>query len=129
MTSHLSEYVDAYDRWSASERETSIHFAYGDQIAEVYTAERTVAKHLLENGPFRADELTVLVDDTLRYRDPSEHKGETIVAVKGTLPIGALSVKSDPRIDDYHSSIVSTYDPRDGETLADIDGTLSREES
>jgi hypothetical protein len=113
---------DALDRvgedgHTPAEKETSAWFAKPDDHARIFTAEAGIARRLLAHPGSRPQTLNVL--DAAGDRasiPPADYDGETIVGVVVTVPVGTLSVKSEPRTTDQHAAIVS---PR---VLDSVDG-------
>ena len=91
------------------EKETSINFTKGDERAQVFTAERGLTRRFLAHDLFDTDAL-LLKDgsrsDSLQDVDTSD----TVVGVRGTIPIGCLKGQASARSADGHAPIVSNAD-------------------
>lgn len=88
------------------EKETSINFTKSDDRADVFTSERGLTRRLLTHELFTTD--TVLLkggsrSDSLQEVDTSD----TIVGVRGTIPIGCLKLRASARHANGHAPIVS----------------------
>lgn len=106
----LVEAFDADDPLLApEEKETTLRFARDEGVAHFFTEEAGVGRRLLAHPEAVVEEVVVEGEGSARpARDPAEvSKGEHVVGVRGTLPIGALQVKSRARKTDRHSKIVS----------------------
>lgn len=107
----LAEKVDRDPELSGSEKETTISM-YGDSKRfEIYSAKPTIVKSLLKHDYFDMEWARVLEGDESSYyenRKDLEAVDGDIVAVRGSLPVGTLTVKSKPRANNHQSSIVST---------------------
>ena len=105
--------VDAFDRddpkLTPTEKETTFRFARDQKRVRFFTAEAGVGRRLLSHPATVLDEVVVKGDERSRHpRDPADvTDGEEVVAVRGTLPVGAFQVKSRPRQSDQHAAIVS----------------------
>jgi hypothetical protein len=105
--------VDAFARGdpklAPEEKETTFGFARDEDRVRFFTAEAGVGRRLLSHPATVLDEVVVEGDAFKRpARDPAEVSADDhVVGVRGTLPVGALQVKSRPRQSDQHSAIVS----------------------
>jgi hypothetical protein len=105
----LVEAVEADDRLHPAEKETSITFSWGDDRADVFTAEPALMRRVLAH-PYRGDTSVVITDGDRRpTRTPEEHNGEPIVGVNTDLPAGALKIQAEPRSATGHAPIVSRH--------------------
>lgn len=75
------------------ERETAFSFAEPDGEVTVSSNEKTIMRRLLLNDYF-AIEWAVFTDD------------DEIIQLQGTMPVGMLTIKSSPRINNAHESVV-----------------------
>lgn len=98
-------------RLTPAEKETTLRFARDQDRVAVYTAERGVGRRLLAHPEASIGAVTVIEGDRappavaldeLDTRDP-----RPAVAVRGTLPIGALTVSRDPREVDNHAEVIT----------------------
>ncbi|WP_206662518.1 hypothetical protein [Halorubrum sp. BOL3-1] len=105
--------VDAFDaddpKLAPEEKETTFGVARDEDRVRFFTAEAGVGRRLLAHPAAVLDEVVVEGDGRGRpARDPAEvSEGEHVVGVRGTLPVGALQIKSRPRKSDQHAAIVS----------------------
>jgi hypothetical protein len=91
-----------------AEKETVFRFARGEGRLNFFSAERGVGRRLILHPDAVLDAVVVKSGDARPAKDPAAVQvGEDIVGVRGTLPIGALSVLSKPRKSDQHADIVS----------------------
>ena len=90
------------------EKETSINFTKGDERAQVFTAERGLTRRLLTHELFHTDAVLLADGSTVDSVDSLHTNEDTIVGVRGTIPIGALKVKASTRADKSgHARVVS----------------------
>ena len=108
-----SDLVDRVDRdpmLSGDEKETTISMHGQDKTFSVFSAKPTVIKSLLRHNHFELDWARVL-DEGSRTRatgrDELRETESAIVALKGQMPVGVLSIKSKPRANNHQSSIVT----------------------
>ena len=108
--SDLTGRVDSDPKLTGDEKETTITMYGMDKRFSIFSAKPTVIKSLLEHDYFDLVNAR-LVNDEGSVRVDSRHdigtKEGDIVAVKGTMPIGVLTVKSKPRANNHQSSIVT----------------------
>ena len=106
----LADRVDRDPELSGDEKETSISMYGQDKHFTIYSAKPTVVKSLLEHDHFDLSWARVLEDgEPERVRDRAtlhEVEGD-IVAVRGEMPVGVLTVKSKPRANNHQSSVVT----------------------
>lgn len=109
--SNLPDRVDRDPMLNGDEKETTITMYGSDSQFDIYSAKPTIIKSLLKHDHFELKEARVIgSDDTHRVNELNEleeTRGD-IVAVKGKMPIGVLSVKSKPRTNNHQSSIVTS---------------------
>lgn len=99
---------------SGDEKETTINMYGQDKKYTIYSAKPTIIKKLLKHDHFELDWARVISEDSTgrkkerinNRRDLKNAEGD-IVAVKGTMPVGVLTVKSKPRSNNHQSSIVT----------------------
>ena len=93
---------------SAAEKETVFRFARDEARLEFFSAERGVGRRLILHPDAVLDAVVLAVGDARPAKDPAAvQAGADVVGVRGTLPIGALSVLSKPRDSDQHADVVS----------------------
>jgi hypothetical protein len=102
----------AFDRddptLSPAEKETTFRFARDEDRVTFYTTEAGVGRRLIAHPEAVLDGVVVRDGDARPTLPPEEvTAGEHVVGVGGTLPIGAFSIKSEPRKSDRHAPIVS----------------------
>lgn len=110
----LAERVENDPKLNAAEKETTMSMYGNDKEFTVHSAKATVVKSLLKHDHFDPVEIRGLDGDEHARVGPSEaDQLDTVYAVRGTLPVGCLTVKSKPRTNDHQSSIVNaeTIDP------------------
>jgi len=91
-----------------AEKETVFRFARDEARLNFFSAERGVGRRLILHPDAVLDAVVLAVGDARPAKDPAAvQAGADIVGVRGTLPIGALSVLSKPRKSDQHADIVS----------------------
>lgn len=111
-TDDVERAIAAFDRsdpvLTPAERETTVRFAADEDRATVFTAQPGVGRRLLAHPRARVEWVT-LVDGGRRPRvDLSAvERGDTVGAVRVTLPVAALSVSSTPRDDGTPAAVVS----------------------
>ena len=104
----LHELAERDEQCCQHERETVIRWSAGDDRADVMSAERAVMRRLLAHPHCTIESVTVADGENRPSRTLDEVEGDDeIVAVRGELPIGAISVKSEPRSTDQHALTVS----------------------
>lgn len=105
--------LDAFDtddpKLRPEEKETTLAFARDEDRIRFFTAEAGVGRRLLAHPAAVLDEVVVEGEwDKRPARDPAEiSEGEHVVGVRGTLPVGALLIKSRLRQSEQHAAIVS----------------------
>jgi len=104
--------IDAFDaddpRLSPEEKETTLRFARDEDVAHFYTAEAGVGRRLIAHPEAVLDGVVVADGDARPTKPPAEVRPtEHVVGVRGTLPVGALLVKSRLRQTDRHAEIIS----------------------
>lgn len=104
---------EALDRVEASpirqvqDKETAIHFRSKKQNFNVESYEAPVVKGLLRNDHFKLDSVTVYRNqEEHTLKSPSFQAYDKVVGVKGTLPIGCLTIKNRKKSNNHHSSIL-----------------------
>jgi hypothetical protein len=103
----LLDAVEADPELQPAEKETSIGFSWGDDMAEVFTAEPGLARRLLAHPERGATSLIVADGDDRPELDPTEHNGEPITGVNTEIPVGALKISAKPRGRSDHADIVT----------------------
>lgn len=91
-----------------AEKETSFWFAKPDDRVTVFTAEASLVRCLLSHPAFEVAHAT--------------HRGDSLVDVNGSLPIGYLSVGSTPRQSASHAEVVLSQVLRDYNGARRVDG-------
>jgi len=105
--SSLLDAVEADPELQPAEKETSIRFAWGDDMAEVFTAEPALVRRLLAH-PERGDTRLIVADgDDRPALEPVEHSGEPITGVTTEIPVGVLKIGPDARASGGHAEIVT----------------------
>lgn len=101
---------------SPSERETTFRFARSEDRVNFYTEEAGVGRRLVSHPASEVEAVTIREGDARPSRPPEEvDEDDHVVAVRGTLPIGALLVRTHPRQADGHAEIVSDRVFEEGE--------------
>jgi hypothetical protein len=90
------------------EKETSLRFARDQDRARFFTAEAGVGRRLLAHKHTQVEEVVVR-EGAARVGDApdSVDEDDQVVGVRGTLPIGTLSIRRDPRQNDQHAAVVT----------------------
>jgi len=104
--------VDAFERddpaLAPTEKETTLRFARDEDVATFYTAEAGLGRRLIAHPETDLDGVVIKDGQARPTKAPDEvGDDETVVGVRGTIPVGALSVKSSSRKSDRHAPIVS----------------------
>jgi hypothetical protein len=89
------------------EKETTLRLGKVEDEATIYTAEAGISRRILAHPDIEILGLTVAEGDARREISVDEHDNEDIVGVRGSVPVGALSVRSSPRSSTGHADIVS----------------------
>lgn len=90
------------------EKETSINFTKDEDRAQVFTAERGLTRRFLTHDLFDTDAVLLKDGSTVDSVDSLHRNEDTIVGVRGTIPIGCLKVKATARADKSgHARVVS----------------------
>ena len=90
------------------ERETNFRFAQDRDHVDVFTAERGIMRRLLAHPEVDVDFLRVQGGDVGGTAVPlPEYEGGGVVGLKGTLPVGCLTISGTPRKSDGHADIVT----------------------
>ena len=95
---------------NGDEKETTISMCGQDKYFNIYSAKPTIIKTLLEHNHFDLTWARVLEEDgsnRAKQRTELEQTDGDIVAIKGKMPVGVLTVKSKPRSNNHQSSIVN----------------------
>lgn len=107
----LAQKVDRDPELTGSEKETTITMYGDDKRFTIYSAKPTIVKSLLKHDYFEMEWARVLKNGASNNYESVAELEETdgkIVAIKGTFPVGTLTIKSKPRANNHQSSIVST---------------------
>jgi hypothetical protein len=108
---NLAERVDRDPRLTADEKETSITMYGSDKKFTIFSAKPTIVKSLLDHDHFDIISARLLKEGTksnVSNRDELKTTEGKIVAVKGKMPVGVLTIKSVTRANNHQSSIVSS---------------------
>lgn len=93
------------------EKETAIHMAKDQSRITVFSAEGSIMKRLLAHPEFEIDHIRQTTSDgkvDIREDFEGEFDGRrSTVAVKGSMPVGALFIKSKSRKSTGHANVVS----------------------
>lgn len=111
LRQRMIDSVSEADDLVPMEKETSIHFAKGDDRLDVFTAESPVMKRLLAHPEFEIESIRQTTSDqeiTIREDFEENFDGRrSTVGVQGTMPIGVLWIKSESRQDTGHARVAS----------------------
>ena len=90
------------------EKETTFRFARDEDEITFFTAEAGIGRRLIAHPETVLDEV-ILQDNQARPSvDPAEVSAEdSIVGVRGRLPIGVLLIRASPRSASHHAAIVT----------------------
>lgn len=103
----LLDAVEADPKLTPDEKETNIRFSWGDDMADVFTAEPALVRRLLAH-PERGDTRLIVADGEARPAlEPMEHSGEPITGVTTEIPVGVLKIGPDGRSSGGHAEIVT----------------------
>jgi hypothetical protein len=91
------------------EKETTLRFAKDENRVAIYTAEAGIGRRLLAHPRARIEGVTVVDNDVRPTVSVGEVNGRDIVAVRGSLPVGALKVRRTSRETDEHAPVVSEH--------------------
>jgi len=91
------------------EKETTLRFTKDEDTVHVYTEEAGIGRRLLAHPSARIDAVTVVDNDVRPTVSVDEVNGRDIVAVRGSLPVGALKVRRTSRETDEHAPVVSEH--------------------
>lgn len=102
----------AFDRddsqLTPAEKETTFRFARDQDRVEFYTAEAGLGRRLIAHPASVVDGAVVEDEGARPTRAPEDvEPDDQVVGVLGSLPIGALSIKTDTRENDQHAAVVS----------------------
>lgn len=103
----LVEAVEADDRLLPQEKETTVTFAWGDDYADVFTAEPSLMRRLLAHPERRGTSLTLIDGDKRPTVTPEEYSEGAITGVATELPVGVLKIQPTPRTTGGHANIVT----------------------
>lgn len=94
---------------SLAERETALRFADDQDRARVYSASPGVVRRLLAHDDVRVSAVTLHDGEGIQTVEPDEAVGVDVdvVSLRGTLPVGAIGVKSVPRKTNQSAAVVS----------------------
>lgn len=92
-----------------AEKETTIRWARDEDTAVIHTDERGVGRRVIRHDHSTIESVNVLLPDGTRDTLAPEAVGANneVIGVRVRLPIGVLSIKSNPRNDDGHANVVS----------------------
>lgn len=112
MSTELTEKVNRDPELSGAEKETSIAMLGDEKWFTIYSAKPTIIKSLLEHNHFEMKWALILDEDEshdrIRERKKLHDLNGDIVAIKGEMPVGTLTIKYKPRANNHQSSIIST---------------------
>lgn len=91
------------------EKETTLRFTKDEDTVHVYTEEAGIGRRLLAHPSARIEGVTVVDNDVRPTVSVDEVNGRDIVAVRGSLPVGALKVRRTSRETDEHAPVVSEH--------------------
>jgi hypothetical protein len=90
------------------EKETVFRFARDQDRVRFFTAEAGIGRRLLAHTHTEIDAVVVRDGPDRPALPPEEVAADDhVVGVRGTLPIGALLIRRDPRKSERHATIVS----------------------
>lgn len=107
----LVEKVDRDPSLSGAEKETTLTMMGDEKKFEIYSAKPTIIKSLLKHNHFDMIWARVVDEnghERISDRDKLAGVDGDIVAIKGEMPIGTLTIKYKPRTNNHQSSIIST---------------------
>lgn len=94
------------------ERETTVGFAVDEERARVYTEEAALIRRLLSHRAVSIDGLGIHSEGVTRSHPLEEAlrvvgPGDLVVQLRGRMPLGYLSIKSESRANNRHAAVVS----------------------
>lgn len=107
----LIDRVDRDPELGGDEKETTISMLGQADRFTIYSAKPTIVKSLLQHNHFDLDWTRIIrQNQSVQLEDRNHLKDSegSIVAVKGTMPIGVLNIKYKPRTNNNQSSIITT---------------------
>ena len=90
-----------------SEKETSINFTKSEDRARVFTSERGLMRRLLQHPLFEVDHLVPESGAKVTDVQELDATDTQITGVKGTIPVGAVKLRTSTRSSSGHASVVS----------------------
>lgn len=108
---NLVEKVDRDPALSGAEKETTLTMMGDEKKFEIYSAKPTIIKSLLQHNHFeivRARVMNESGQERISDRNKLADINGDIVAIKGKMPVGTLSIKYKPRVNNHQSNIIST---------------------
>lgn len=104
--------LDAFKRddpaLTPEEKETTLRFSRDEDVATFFTAEAGIGRRLIAHPETVLDGVVIKDGNDRPTKLPEEvGAGEHVVGVRGTIPVGALGVKSSSRKSDRHATVVS----------------------
>lgn len=105
VTKYKGQVIGRDDSIPSESRETSFSFTEGDKSVTIMSHTQAVMEGLLSCPKFKVISIELaLIEGTKKNRN--RNREEKVVGVKGSLPIGMLSIKS-PRADNAIFRIIS----------------------
>jgi hypothetical protein len=104
--------VDAFARddpdLTPAEKETTLRFARDEGVASFYTEEAGIGRRLIAHPESVLDGVVIRDGSARPTKAPATvEPGDEVVGVRGTIPVGALAVKSSSRKSGEHAQVVS----------------------
>lgn len=117
----ILDHAQECDDLTPAEKETAIRFAKDEDAARVYTEYGSAMHRLLLHPAFDVESLRVCGPDDEhppfgRTVSPTDYDGGAVTGIRGTIPIGYLTVATTSTTHDPRSNVVSNAvldnDPR-----------------
>lgn len=90
------------------EKETVFRFARDLDRLRFFTAERGIGRRLIAHGHTTVEEVVVREGAARPVRTPEAvDEDDHVVGVRGTLPVGVLSIRGEPRSATGHAEVVT----------------------
>lgn len=106
----LAEILDAVredPELTPAEKETTLTLTKPDDAFQCYTAEAGIARRVLAHPATDEKVLTVDAEDGYADVPIDEYAGGSIVGVRARVPVGAVTIRRDPRKSTSHAAIVT----------------------
>lgn len=103
--------VEGHPDYSRAERETTVCMSGDSDRFTISSFRPSIVRRLLGHSEFRVKHITTYDDDsdTTQARDELDDVGDEIVCgATGTLPVGALFIKPEPRKSTHQRKVIGS---------------------